>query len=158
MIQIQKNCFNIINEYIINGGIFAGFGGLQFFYAWDVNPNAEIRSLPISAKHLLIPTQLENRLIMGFRKILEFSGTLMWNEFDVQTTSDTSVHNGPQMLHVRQDTRDIQQFGDLLQIGGNNMITEYRSVLTNTNNIIPILRARYDDYNKLFQSLSGREM
>lgn len=59
------------------------------------------------------------------------------------------MRSGPQLLRVEQNAQEIQRFGDLVQIGANEMIAEYRSLLINTNNVIPIMRARCDDYNEV---------
>jgi hypothetical protein len=49
------NCFRIIENYFTDGGIFVGFGGLLFFYGWDVSHGTK---KDISTNKVILPVYL----------------------------------------------------------------------------------------------------
>ena len=111
------NSFRIIENYIIDGGIFVGFGGLLFFYGWDVNHVEK----DISTNKVILPVYLTAGEL-NVQDILDFSGTLSWKEFGIQTTFDTLVNSGPALVKVSQSQTDRDIAGDSVNLGGSDLV------------------------------------
>jgi HEPN domain-containing protein len=140
----EYNCFRVIQNYITDGGIFVGSGGLLFFYGWDANHGTK---KDISTNNIIVPESLtEGKL--NFRQILDFSGTLLWKEFGIQTTFDTAVHSGSVFLKVIQTQADQEIVGHLEELGGTNFVNEYRAVI-NCPFVIPFLRSDRKDFKDI---------
>jgi len=98
--------------------------------------------IPASIKVELDRMKSEVRLILDkFKLLLMFSGSIFWREFDAVTTSDTPIHSGPCPLEVYQKDEDKQVVGDLVNIGNDTKVLEFRAVTNKTKNLIPLLRA-----------------
>jgi len=154
----RKLCFNIIKNYIGDGGIFVNVAGFPFFYGWDV---VNGKSVALIEEKLMVPEtirveldklggKVKRAIIEQFKTVLLFSGSLFWREFDAVTTSDTPVHSGPFLLDIYQKDEDRQKVGDLVNIGKDSKIWEFRAVTERTKNLIPLLRARRPEFGEVY--------
>lgn len=143
--------FDIIKDYIWDGGIFVNTAGFAFFYAWDVNVE---KRQPILDERIYLPATIKvNKgqiIIDRFQIFLPFAGSLLWKEFNVRTTSDTPTHSGPFQLKVFQSDADKQIADDLTNIGDSNMIQEFRALTRETKDCIPLLRAYRPDFGEVY--------
>ena len=154
----EKLCFNVIKEYITDGGIFVNVAGFPFFYAWDVLNG---KPIAISEEKLMVPSSIKVELdklsgkirkavIERYTLALLFSGSLFWREFDAVTTSDTPEHAEAFELEVYQTEEDKRIADDLVNVGGGNKVREFRALTKDTKNLIPLLRASRPDFGEVY--------
>lgn len=120
--------FNKIFKFIQEGGIFVCTGGIPFYYVWH-----EILGDRFDTTPLVI--DVDQGRISQFR---HFHTTIFTKEFGVKFNGTPS-----QSVSIYQNPEDIEYFGNLINVGGSNHITEFRSALE-TKYIIPALRANID--------------
>ena len=141
-----KPIYNIIRDYIRNGGIFVNTAGFPFFYAWIVSVGVE---KPISEEKLLLPMpadEMEGRTFL--LQLIRFTGTLYYKDFGAITTCDTKAHKGTVRVKPFQTTVDKEKFGDLVK--GIKEITEFRALKRGVPKCIPIVRALRDDFGEVY--------
>ncbi len=136
----NKSSYQIIKNYIEDGGIFANTAGFPFVYGWDVN---EGKSKDITELYLMLPESFTiegGSLKIGqARSLMHFAGTLFWKEFKAVTTSDIEGHVGGQVERPFQTPEDREKFGDLIE--GVTTVTEFRALGKQTPNAVPIIRS-----------------
>ena len=147
----KKVIFGIIEDYIFTGGIFVCAGGFPLFYGWDVNKGEKV-PLVEGEIHLLSKIALHGDAVYveEKKKLLPFSGTLLWKEFLAQTTGDTDKHSGPYPLDVTQTEEDINKFGVLTDIGGKKEVLEFRALIEKTKECIPLIRGNRPDFGEVY--------
>ena len=110
-----RQVYNIICNYIRNGGVFINTAGFPFFYAWIVSLG---RKEPISEERLLLPRLIKIEggtfSVEQLQTLIGFTGTLYYKDFGAVTTSDTSLHSGAIPLKPFQMDQDREMFGDLV--------------------------------------------
>jgi len=142
--------FNILKNYILDGGLLVNVAGFPFFYAWDVISG---KQEPIVDKTTLLPRSIRidkgQVFIDQFVTMIDFAGSLLWREFDVLTTSDTPEFSGINQLEIIQKEEDKSIAGDLTTLGGNK-VNEFRAVRSETKNAIPLIRAFRPDFKEVY--------
>jgi len=152
----ERIVFDIIKNYVADGGLFVTTGGFAFFYGWDVNPNVQgDRARPILDERVVLPFLVrlgeQNTFVVEqFRVGLPFSGSLLWKQLGAQTTSDTPNHSGPYEEQVYQTTEDQNIVGNLVDVGGSNRIQEFRALTPSSANCVPLLRLRRPDFGEVY--------
>jgi len=153
----ERIVFEIIKNYVSDGGLFITTGGFAFFYGWDVNPNVEgDRKKPVLDERLFVPLEVkrhDDKTIFvgeGVRLILPFSGSLLWKQLNARTTSDTSVHSGPFEGQVYQTQEDENIVGNLVDVGNSDLIQEFRALTPNSENCLPLLRLKRPDFGEVY--------
>jgi len=68
----------------------------------------------------------------------------------VRTTSDTPTHSGPFLLKVFQNDVDKQIVGDLINVGGDDVVQKFRALTKESKNCIPLLRAYRSDFGEVY--------
>lgn len=143
----NRPIFCQIKDYVWSGGIFVTTGGFAFYYGWDVKENNPSRALhTISETSTLFPTsilfnqQTGQITIQQFNTLINFTGTLLWRELGVTTTSDLPIHTGPFNMQVFQRRSDRNKIGNIINLGGSSSISEFRAIKPGSNNVIPLLR------------------
>jgi len=137
----KRTVFKNIKNYIYNGGIFINIAGFPFFYGWDVYRGI---SIPIVDKSVVLISEGQPQ------ELLDFTGSLLWREFNAVTTHDTDKINGPHEVNVYQSKEDIDIAGQLIDKKSTNKVNEFRSLRKETLNLIPLLRARRDDFGEVY--------
>ncbi len=132
----DKSIFFLIKDYVENGGVYINTGGFPFFYAWDVKAEKD-NETPICDKKIIFPEKLKIEggtfTPVKMKEYLEFTGTLLFKEFNAISTPESKPRN------IFQEKEDVEKFGDLSSNVG--MINEFRAMPKNTN-AIPIVRAK----------------
>jgi len=121
--------YNKIFKFIQEGGVYVCTGGIPFYYVWH-----EILGDKFDTTPLVI--DVDQGRIIPFRY---FYTTIFTKEFGVKFNDLPS-----RIVTVYQNPEDIKYFGNLLNVGGGNQISEFRSAIENKY-IIPALRANIDD-------------
>ena len=131
----NKPAFNVIKNFIEDGGIYVNTGGFPFFYAWDV---LEGKEYPLSEEMIVLPKtiQLKDGVPVGaeMQTLLKFTGTLLFKEFDA-IPAPNSKHRP-----VYQNEEDKKKFGDL--VSKLPEINEFRGMPKSTKDCTPIIRAK----------------
>jgi HEPN domain-containing protein len=152
----ERVVFDIINDYVADGGLFVTTGGFAFYYGWDVNPNVQgDRARPILDDRVFLPVIIrlgaQNTFaVEQFRAALPFSGSLLWKQLGAQTTGDTPAHSGSYVGQVHQTPEDQSVVGDLVNIGGSDRIREFRALTPGSANCLPLLRLRRPDLGEVY--------
>lgn len=152
----ERIVFDIIKNYVADGGLFVTTGGFAFFYGWDVNPNVQgNRAKPILDERIFVPVRIrlaeQNTFVVEqFRAALPFSGSLLWKQLGAQTTGDTPTQSGPYEGQVYQTPDDQNIVGNLVDIGGSDSIQEFRALTPNSANCLPLLRLRRPDFGEVY--------
>ena len=145
----RREVYNIIRNYIRNGGVFVNTAGFPFFYAWIVSLG---RKEPISEEKLLLPRQIKIQggtfSVEQLHMLINFTGTLYYKDFGAVTTFDTSIHSGAVPLKPFQTDQDKEKFGDL--VSGLNEITEFRALKEGISDCIPIVRAIREEFGEVY--------
>lgn len=144
----EKFIFNIIEDYVMNGGNFLCLDGFPFFYAWNVN-KTDNNMIPLvdGQTQVILPNRIVfNNAVFESREhnmkiIFPFSGTPFWKRFKGKTSSDTTGHEGAQSLPTHQIQIDTERFGAISNIGGNINVDEFRAITSETKDVVPIIRA-----------------
>jgi len=126
----NKSIFYLIKDYVEDGGVYINTAGFPFFYAWNVKEGKEY---PICESRIFLPT-LKEEGIIEMRTYLEFTGTLLYKEFDALPTPVS------QPREIFQEKDDTNKFGDLSTDVGE--INEFRALPKTTKDCIPIVRAK----------------
>lgn len=147
----SKLVFNILKDYVADGGILVNTAGFPFFYAWDVGKGAH---QPVVDEKMFIPRtfKFEEGKMVGvqFGLMLGFAGSLFWRELGGLTTVDTPKLSGVNELEVYQADDDKKIAGDLINVGGSNKVREFRALRKKTKGIIPLLRAKRPDFGEVY--------
>mgnify|MGYP001093012339 CR=1 FL=1 len=145
----RRQVYNIIRNYIRNGGIFVNTAGFPFFYAWIVNLG---RKAPVSEERLLLPTHFKIQggtfSVEQLQMFIKFTGTLYYRDFGAVTTADTSLHSGAVPLKPFQTSQDKEKFGDL--VSGLDEITEFRALREGVSACVPIVRATREEFGEVY--------
>jgi hypothetical protein len=133
----NKTAFNVIKNFIEDGGIYVNTAGFPFFYAWNV---LEGKEYPLSEETVVIPKsiQIKDGVPTGemqMQTLLKFTGTLLFKEFDAIPAPVSKPR-----IDVYQNPEDIEKFGNLVDKLA--QITEFRGMPKSTKDCIPILRAK----------------
>jgi hypothetical protein len=135
----------LIKDYIENGGVYVNTGGFPFFYAWDVSAQVD-NSKPICDKIVMIPKEVklqgETVAVSNFQEYLEFTGTLLFKEFNALPTPQSKKRK------IIQNADDISNFGDLTSTVPRE-IDEFRAMPKNID-CIPIVRAQDDTSTEVY--------
>ena len=103
----SKTAFNVIKNFVEDGGIYVNTGGFPFFYAWDVKEGKEY---PLSEETMILPKtiQFKDGVAIGaeMQTLLKFTGTLFFKEFDAIPAPNSKPRT------VYQEVEDITKFGD----------------------------------------------
>ena len=146
----KRFAFNLLKEYVADGGIIVNTGGFPFFYAWDVLKGEEH---PVVDVRTLVPETIQiadgTVFVPRFRFLLNFAGSLFWREFEALTTAETQVVSGANLLEVSQTREDKAIAGDLIEVGGSNRVNEFRA-LRKTENAVPMLRSTRPDFGEVY--------
>lgn len=138
----QKLAFLNIKDFIEKGGVYVNTGGFPFFYAWDVSLTENNKKV-LCDKILMMPNQIRlegtNMTVEKFQEYLEFTGTLLFKEFNILPTP---VSN--EKRTVFQTSEDVEKFGNLLPTAACE-IKEFRALPKGVD-LIPIIRAK-DDFS-----------
>lgn len=148
----KRSAFNHLKNYVEDGGVLVNVGGFPFFYAWDVTKGAEVA---VVDEKVLIPdtVRLEGGAlnVERFKLLLSFAGSLSWRELEVITTGETPQMSGVNQLDVYQEENDKAIAGDLVNVGGENKVHEFRAVRRDaTKDAIPLLRTKRPDFGEVF--------
>ena len=147
----KRFSFNIIKDYVADGGVYVNTGGFPFFYAWDV---AKGKEQPVVDVRTLVPKSVRIKkgevIVDQYVSLLNFAGSLLWREFDALTTSDTPEFAGINALKVYQTDKDKKIAGDLASVGGTDQIHEFRALRKETKNVIPLLRTSRPDFREVY--------
>lgn len=148
----KRFAFNHLKEYVEDGGILVNVAGFPFFYAWDVIKGLET---PIVDEKMLVPESVriegEKLYVDRFRPLLNFAGSLSWRDLGIITTADTRDMSGSNQLDVYQDNADKEVVGDIVNLGGENKVFEFRAVRKDaTEEVIPLLRAKRPDFGEIY--------
>jgi hypothetical protein len=77
----KRLAFNILKDYIADGGVLVNTAGFPFFYAWDVNKG---EAKPVIDTTVLVPQKIrveEGKVVVDqFLALLNFAGSLFWRE------------------------------------------------------------------------------
>ena len=152
----ERIIFDVIKDYVADGGIFVTTGGFAFFYGWDVSPNAQgDRARPILDDRIFVPvriraTEQNTFVVEQFRVALPFAGSLLWRQLGAQTTGDTPTHSGAYEDQAYQTPEDQNVVGDLTNVGGSDHIQEFRGLKPNSTNCLPLLRLRRPDFGEVY--------
>lgn len=147
----KRIAFNILKNYIEDGGVLVNVAGFPFFYAWDVTKGAEE---PIVDEKTLVPESVriqgKELYVDRFRLLLNFAGSLLWRELDAITTSETPEFGGVNQLEVYQKEEDREIVGDIVDAGGEKKIHEFRALRKETKGLTPFLRAQRPDFGEVY--------
>jgi len=140
--QKMTPAFDVLCDYIFDGGIFVTMGGLPFTYYWDVMSGNQHNANTIVPNY---PTNLVWSFISGRPQIQMRTTTLLLNNllektFNVMTTMDdpTSGQVGPVSLRIFQNRED-KKYWDCTYVGP---FHEFRSIDPQRSpSAIPIARA-----------------
>jgi HEPN domain-containing protein len=146
--------FNILKDYVADGGILVNTAGFPFFYAWNVGGKGKEALQPVVDEKIFMPlaVKLEEGKVTGvqYRIGLGFAGSLFWKEFGGVTTVDTDKLSGVNEIEVKQTEEDKKISGDLINIAGSNKVSEFRALRKETRNLIPLLRAERPDFGEVY--------
>jgi len=147
----KRIAFNVLKNYIEDGGVLVNVAGFPFFYAWDVTKGVE---KPIVDEKTLVPESVRIQgkefYIDRFRLLLNFAGSLLWRELDAITTSDTPEFGGINQLEVYQNEEDKEIAGNIIDAGDEKKVHEFRALRKETKGLIPFLRAKRPDFGEVY--------
>lgn len=140
----SKPAFNVLKNFIEDGGIYVNTAGFPFFYAWDV---LEGKEYPLSEKMIVLPKtiKVKDGVAIGaeMQTLLEFTGTLLFKEFDAIPAPISKSRND-----VYQNPEDKENFGDL--VSKLTEIKEFRGMPKSTKDCLPIIRAKDETVEEVF--------
>jgi len=147
----KRIAFNILKNYIEDGGVLVNVAGFPFFYAWDVIKGVEE---PIVDEKTLIPASVriqgKELYLDRFQLLLNFAGSLLYRELDAITTFDTPEFGGVNQLEVYQKEEDKEIVGDIVDAGGEKKVHEFRALRKETNGLTPFLRAQRPGFGEVY--------
>jgi hypothetical protein len=131
--------FNLICDYIFNGGVFITAGGLPFTYYWDVNSGTQISANTVVPNY---PTQIIwNGPQIEVRETTLLLNNLLEKKFNIMTTMDdpNQNHVGPISIIIRQNREDMTYWHcNSLE----NSFIEFRSIdPQRSSSAVPVIRA-----------------
>jgi HEPN domain-containing protein len=133
----RRPVFEAIKEYISDGGIFVNVAGWAFYYAWNVTSGGPRR--PIFLDRFLVPRALlrnsddpKEMLRVVMEEVMPLGSSLLWSEFGCRTTFGGD--QGPQSLALRQNEHDREIAGDIVSVGSTDIVREFRSLTSGTEN------------------------
>jgi len=140
----NKTSFNVIKNFIEDGGIYVNTAGFPFFYAWDVSDGKEY---PLTEEITIIPKiiQMKDGVPIAFgemQTLLNFTGTLLFKEFDAIPSPNSKPRK------VYQNSEDEKKFGKLANV--EEEIKEFRAMPKNTRDCIPIIRAKDENVEEVY--------
>lgn len=139
----SKPAFNVLKNFIEDGGIYVNTAGFPFFYAWDV---LEGKEYPLSEETVVLPKtiQLKDGVPVGaeMQTLLKFTGTLLFKEFDAIPAPISKSRN------VYQNPEDKEKFSDL--VSELTEINEFRGMPKSTKDCLPIIRAKDEIVEEIF--------
>jgi len=149
----RKLIFDIIEDYLFNGGTFLCLNGFPFFYGWDVSRG---QNIPLVEGQIIYPRRIvinNTVFVPNIPAILPFSGTLFYRRINGRTTGDTSGpqgHQGPYPVNIFQTRDDIRKFGRFITNRRNINVEEFRAMTHDTQDCIPILRADRPPFGEVY--------
>jgi HEPN domain-containing protein len=148
----SRFAFNHLKNYVEDGGVLVNVAGFPFFWAWDVLKGAEE---PIVDEKMIVPESIRAEggkfYVERFKILLNFIGSLSWRDLGIITTADTPQMSGANELEVFQEESDRNMAGDLVNLGGQNKVREFRAVRKDaTKDATPLLRARRPDFGEVY--------
>jgi hypothetical protein len=141
--------FNRIMEFIKNGGIFVNVGGFAFYYGWDIKTKRE--PIPIADVYQFYGGEIkENRTIelhplQSIKGRTLTNGTLLFERLKI-----TPTFGDPKKYEIYQTESDKDFIGNLEDVGGTNIIEEYRCVREPVSRCQPLLRAKSEIYDEIY--------
>ena len=144
---LDKISFKRIKEYVKNGGIFVSISGCPFWFAW----NKLSIGAPSTAKEVYSYSGgIDNNGIIRLQHTYSLTPsqslteTITNYELGVLTTTGNIV-----LRQVSQSNRptdnDTNFFGDLVNIGGIDLVFEFRAVRKPVQSCVPILRSNMEE-------------
>ena len=147
----KRFAFNHLKNYVEDGGVLVNVAGFPFFWAWDVVKGAKE---PVVDEKTLVPDSVRTEggkfYVERFRILLNFAGSLSWRDLEIITTADTPQMSGINQLDVNQEESDKSIVGDLVNLGGQSKVYEFRAVRKETKEVIPLLRAKRPDFEEIY--------
>jgi hypothetical protein len=143
--------YNIIKDYVENGGVFVNIAGYPFFWHWDVLKGKQDPSLDekiLLREHVWKGggSPFSNRFLI----LLNISGSILLRDLGVITTYDTEMVSGINKVEVYQNEDDKKIAGEITSTGGQNSVHEFRALRKETPNLIPLLRANRPDFGEVY--------
>jgi HEPN domain-containing protein len=144
--------FNHLKNYVEDGGVLVNVAGFPFFYAWDVLKGTKE---PVVNDKTLVPESVRTEggkfYVERFKIYLDFAGSLSWRDLGIITTADTTQMSGANELEVFQEEDDRKKAGNIVNIGGNNKVHEFRAIRKDlTKDAVPLLRANRPDFGEVY--------
>jgi hypothetical protein len=141
--------FNRIIEFIKNGGIFVNVGGFAFYYGWDIKTKRE--PIPIADVYQYYSGEIKENRIIELHPRQSIKGSLLTNGtllFERLRITPTFVDH--EECEIYQTERDKEFIGNLEDVGGTNIIEEYRCVREPVFRCQPLLRAKSEIYGEIY--------
>ena len=141
--------FNRIMEFIKNGGIYVNVGGFAFYYGWDIITKRE--PIPIADVYQFYSGEIkENRIIeihplQSIRGKTLTNGTILFERLKI-----TPTFSAPQKYEIYQTETDKEFIGKLEDVGGTNIVEEFRCVREPVSRCQPLLRAKSEIYGEIY--------
>jgi hypothetical protein len=140
--------FNLIIEFVKNGGIFVNVGGFAFYYGWDIETKRG--PIPIADVYQFYGGEIkENRIelypLQSIKGRTLTNGTLLFERLKI-----TPTFGDTQRYKVYQTESDKRFIGNLEDVGETNIIEEFRCVREPVFRCKPLLRAKSEIYNEIY--------
>jgi HEPN domain-containing protein len=146
-----RSSFNIIKDYVENGGVFVNVAGYPFFWAWDVIKG---KQETIFDEKKLLPESVrmggDRTFSNPFLILLNISGSILLRELGIVTTYDTEIVSGINQVDVYQNEDDKKIAGEITSVGGKNRVHEFRALRKECVNLIPFLRANRTGFGEVY--------
>ena len=139
-------------NYVEDGGILVNVGGFPFFWVWDTTKGEES---PAVEEKVFLPQGVFHdksgeTIVWKPSVLLPFAGSFMWRELSALTSVDSPMIQGAKPLQVYQQDEDRGIVGDLVKVGGEERILEFRALRKETPGLIPFLRAKRADFGEVY--------
>jgi hypothetical protein len=139
--NLHRKSFERIKKYVRNGGIFVSTAGLAFWYAWD----RETRRAPSTAREvyshygeIITPSNtILSKPVYIMPPELSLTETLTYDEFGILSSTGLC-----RLTNVYQNPQDINFCGDISNVGGTDLIFEFRAIREPLRKCTPMLRAQ----------------
>lgn len=168
---LGKTSFKKIKEYVKKGGIFVSIAGCPFWFNWnklsigspstakevygisgDTTPTGQIANITLNEQNAQIQAPIYktvlNNPIYNPKPVQSLVDTLSFNELGILTTTGKIALRQVYQSNEENDN-DINFFGDLANVGGTDLVFEFRAIRKPVQSCVPILHSnlilRYED-------------
>jgi len=138
--NLHRTSFERIKKYVRSGGIFVSTAGLAFWYAWDL----ETRRAPSTAREVYShygeithSNTILSKSVYIMPPELSLTETLTYDEFGILSSTGLC-----RLTNVYQNPQDINFCGDVSNVGGTDLIFEFRAIREPLRKCTPMLRAQ----------------